>query len=62
MHLQYMPCICLINQELLDEWTSKDAAVQDLNSKGLELSGLMTLLTSPAKTKTPNKSGKNLQT
>ncbi|XP_077960933.1 dystonin isoform X8 [Gasterosteus aculeatus] len=42
--------------ELLDEWTSKDAAVQDLNSKGLELSGLMTLLTSPAKTKTPNKS------
>ncbi|KAM8858982.1 dystonin isoform 4-T4 [Spinachia spinachia] len=41
---------------LLDEWTSKDAAVQDLNSKGLELSSLMTFLTSPAKTKTPNKS------
>ncbi|XP_037321345.2 dystonin isoform X5 [Pungitius pungitius] len=41
---------------LLDEWTSKDAAVQDLKSKGLELSSLMTFLTSPAKTKTPNKS------
>ncbi|XP_054456427.1 dystonin [Anoplopoma fimbria] len=41
---------------LLDEWTSKDPAVQDLNSKGSALSSLMTYLTSPAKTKTPNKS------
>ncbi|KAL7384248.1 hypothetical protein ABVT39_026968 [Epinephelus coioides] len=41
---------------LLDEWTSKDPAVQDLNSKGSELCSLMTFLTSPAKTKTPNKS------
>ncbi|XP_037638587.1 dystonin isoform X6 [Sebastes umbrosus] len=41
---------------LLDEWTSKDPAVQDLNSKGSALCSLMTFLTSPAKTKTPNKS------
>ncbi|KAK5882307.1 hypothetical protein CesoFtcFv8_020907 [Champsocephalus esox] len=41
---------------LLDEWTSKDPAVQDLNSKGSALCSLMSLLTSPAKTKTPNKS------
>ncbi|CAJ1067500.1 dystonin isoform X11 [Xyrichtys novacula] len=42
--------------ELLDEWKSKDPAVQDLNRKGSELCSLITLLTSPAKTKTPNKS------
>ncbi|XP_041644804.1 dystonin isoform X3 [Cheilinus undulatus] len=41
---------------LLDEWTSKDPAVKDLNSKGSELCSLITVLTSPAKTKTPNKS------
>ncbi|XP_032397333.1 dystonin isoform X11 [Etheostoma spectabile] len=41
---------------LLDEWTSKDPAVQDLNSKGSALCSLMTFLTSPAKTKAPNKS------
>ncbi|XP_073337728.1 dystonin [Pagrus major] len=41
---------------LLDEWTSKDPAVQDLNSKGSALCSLITFLTSPAKTKTPNKS------
>ncbi|XP_030297194.1 dystonin-like isoform X5 [Sparus aurata] len=41
---------------LLDEWTSKGPAVQDLNSKGSELCSLITFLTSPAKTKTPNKS------
>ncbi|KAK1905528.1 Dystonin [Dissostichus eleginoides] len=41
---------------LLDDWTSKDPAVQDLNSKGSALCSLMSLLTSPAKTKTPNKS------
>ncbi|XP_074531272.1 dystonin isoform X16 [Halichoeres trimaculatus] len=40
---------------LLDEWKSKDPAVQDLNRKGSELCSLITLLTSPAKTKTPNK-------
>ncbi|XP_024916584.1 dystonin isoform X7 [Cynoglossus semilaevis] len=42
--------------ELLDDWTSKDPAVQDLNSKGSSLCNLITFLTSPAKTKTPNKS------
>ncbi|XP_069570064.1 microtubule-actin cross-linking factor 1 isoform X3 [Brachyistius frenatus] len=41
---------------LLDEWTSKGPAVQDLNSKGSELCSLITFLTSPAKTKNPNKS------
>ncbi|XP_053189157.1 dystonin [Scomber japonicus] len=41
---------------LLDEWTSKGPAVQDLNSKGSSLCSLITFLTSPAKTKTPNKS------
>ncbi|XP_040905346.1 dystonin isoform X2 [Toxotes jaculatrix] len=42
--------------ELLDEWTSKGPAVQDLNTKGSALCSLITFLTSPAKTKTPNKS------
>ncbi|XP_034465448.1 dystonin isoform X9 [Hippoglossus hippoglossus] len=41
---------------LLDEWTSKGPAVQDLNTKGSALCSLITFLTSPAKTKTPNKS------
>ncbi|XP_062286760.1 dystonin [Scomber scombrus] len=41
---------------LLDEWTSKGPAVQDLNSKGSSLCSLISFLTSPAKTKTPNKS------
>ncbi|XP_076019131.1 dystonin isoform X3 [Genypterus blacodes] len=41
---------------LLDEWTSKGSAVQDLNSKGSALCSLMSFLTSPAKIKTPNKS------
>ncbi|XP_030603446.1 dystonin isoform X2 [Archocentrus centrarchus] len=41
---------------LLDEWTSKGPAVQDLNSKGSTLCNLITFLTSPAKTKTHNKS------
>lgn len=45
------------HQELLDEWTSKGPAVQDLNGKGSELCSLITSLTSPAKTKTSNKSG-----
>ncbi|KAM9847860.1 microtubule-actin cross-linking factor 1 [Aulostomus maculatus] len=42
--------------ELSEEWTSKGPAVQDLNSKGSSLCSLVTLLTSPAKTKTSNKS------
>uniref|UniRef100_A0A3B4WFJ4 Dystonin n=1 Tax=Seriola lalandi dorsalis TaxID=1841481 RepID=A0A3B4WFJ4_SERLL len=41
---------------LLDEWISKGPAVQDMNSKGSELCSLITFLTSPAKTKTQNKS------
>ncbi|XP_070833540.1 dystonin [Chaetodon trifascialis] len=41
---------------LLDEWTSKGPAVQELNSKGSALCSLITFLTSPAKTKTPSKS------
>ncbi|XP_070772625.1 dystonin [Enoplosus armatus] len=41
---------------LLDEWTSNGPSVQDLNSKGSALCSLITFLTSPAKTKTPNKS------
>ncbi|XP_026164653.1 dystonin isoform X3 [Mastacembelus armatus] len=41
---------------LLDEWTSKGPAVQDLSNKGSALCSLITFLTSPAKTKTPNKS------
>ncbi|XP_022618983.1 dystonin isoform X2 [Seriola dumerili] len=45
---------------LLDEWISKGPAVQDMNSKGSELCSLITFLTSPAKTKTQNKSGKPL--
>uniref|UniRef100_A0A7N8Y3D6 Dystonin n=1 Tax=Mastacembelus armatus TaxID=205130 RepID=A0A7N8Y3D6_9TELE len=44
---------------LLDEWTSKGPAVQDLSNKGSALCSLITFLTSPAKTKTPNKSGKH---
>ncbi|KAK2824201.1 hypothetical protein Q5P01_021376 [Channa striata] len=44
-----------IANELLDEWTSKAPAVQDLNSKGSSLCSLITFLTSPAKTKTSNK-------
>ena len=57
-----IPLICLIKQGLLDEWTSKDPAVKDLNSKGSELCSLMTFLTSPAKSKTPNKPGKHRHT
>lgn len=50
-----------VHQGLLDEWTSKGPAVQDLNSEGSALCSLITFLTSPAKTKTPNKSGKHQQ-
>uniref|UniRef100_A0A669CDJ9 Dystonin n=1 Tax=Oreochromis niloticus TaxID=8128 RepID=A0A669CDJ9_ORENI len=45
-----------LSNGLLDEWTSKGPAVQDLNTKGSTLCNLITFLTSPAKTKTPNKS------
>ncbi|XP_014915962.1 dystonin isoform X5 [Poecilia latipinna] len=45
-----------IVNELLDEWKTKDSAVKDLNSKGSALCSLITSLTSPARTKTPNKS------
>ncbi|XP_078477699.1 LOW QUALITY PROTEIN: dystonin-like, partial [Lampetra planeri] len=44
---------------LIDDWTSKGPSVQDLNSKGASLCSVITLLTSPAKTKTPNKSGRH---
>uniref|UniRef100_A0A671PU66 Dystonin n=1 Tax=Sinocyclocheilus anshuiensis TaxID=1608454 RepID=A0A671PU66_9TELE len=36
---------------LLDEWTSKAPAVQDINSKGSALCSLISVLTSPAKAK-----------
>lgn len=49
-------------QGLLDEWTSKGPIVQDLNTKGSTLCNLITFLTSPTKTKTPNKSGKHQHT
>ncbi|KAM3862819.1 dystonin [Diretmus argenteus] len=41
---------------LLEEWTSKDPVVQDLNSKGSALCSRISFLTSPAKTKTPHES------
>ncbi|XP_036071365.1 dystonin isoform X3 [Oryzias melastigma] len=41
---------------LLEEWTSKGPAVQDLNSKGSALCSLITFITSPAKAKILNKS------
>uniref|UniRef100_A0A087XZX7 Dystonin n=1 Tax=Poecilia formosa TaxID=48698 RepID=A0A087XZX7_POEFO len=49
-----------IVNELLDEWKTKDSAVKDLNSKGSALCSLITSLTSPARTKTPNKSASAL--
>lgn len=51
--------LIIFHQGLLNEWTSKSPAVEDLNSKGSSLCSLITSLTSPAKTKTPNKSGKH---
>ncbi|XP_078788449.1 dystonin isoform X11 [Oryzias latipes] len=41
---------------LLEEWTSKGPAVQDLNSKGSALCSLITFITFPAKAKILNKS------
>ncbi|XP_066552919.1 dystonin isoform X4 [Amia ocellicauda] len=37
---------------LLEEWTSRAPAVQDINNKGSALCSLISVLTSPAKTKT----------
>lgn len=58
-HECYSSVWLFYHQGLLDEWTSKGPAVQDLNSKGSALCSLITFLTSPPKTKTPNKSGKH---
>ncbi|XP_061693198.1 dystonin [Syngnathoides biaculeatus] len=43
---------------LLEEWRSKDAAVQDLNCRGSSLCSRIAIVTSPAKAKIPNKTGK----
>uniref|UniRef100_A0A8C7USD3 Dystonin n=1 Tax=Oncorhynchus mykiss TaxID=8022 RepID=A0A8C7USD3_ONCMY len=42
---------------LMEEWTTKGSAVQDINSKGSALCSLISALTSPAKTKMSHKSG-----
>uniref|UniRef100_A0A8C8D373 Dystonin n=1 Tax=Oncorhynchus tshawytscha TaxID=74940 RepID=A0A8C8D373_ONCTS len=42
---------------LMEEWTTKGSAVQDINSKGSALCSLISVLTSPAKTKMSHKSG-----
>ncbi|KAI7805675.1 putative dystonin [Triplophysa rosa] len=42
---------------LLDEWTSKAPAVQDINSRGSALCSLISVLTSPAKAKTHHNAG-----
>uniref|UniRef100_A0A9J7XC50 Dystonin n=1 Tax=Cyprinus carpio carpio TaxID=630221 RepID=A0A9J7XC50_CYPCA len=42
---------------LLDDWTSKAPAVQDINSKGSALCSLISVLTSPAKAKIRRNSG-----
>lgn len=44
-------------QVLLEEWTAKDPAVQDINSKGSVLCTLISVLTSPAKARMHHKSG-----
>uniref|UniRef100_A0A4W5L9J1 Dystonin n=1 Tax=Hucho hucho TaxID=62062 RepID=A0A4W5L9J1_9TELE len=41
---------------LLEEWTTKGSAVQDINSKGSALCSFISVLTSPAKTKMSHKS------
>ncbi|XP_073776575.1 dystonin isoform X31 [Danio rerio] len=43
--------------DLLDAWTSKSPAVQDINSKGSALCSLISVLTSPAKAKIHHNSG-----
>ncbi|XP_060781397.1 dystonin isoform X6 [Neoarius graeffei] len=42
---------------LLEEWTAKAPALQDINSKGSALCTLISVLTSPAKTRMHHKSG-----
>ncbi|XDV50937.1 hypothetical protein PO909_019905 [Leuciscus waleckii] len=42
---------------LLDEWTSKAPAVQDINSRGSALCSIISVLTSPAKAKIHHNSG-----
>ncbi|XP_051506822.1 dystonin-like [Myxocyprinus asiaticus] len=42
---------------LLDEWTSKAPAVQDINSRGSALCSLISVLTSPAKAKIHHSAG-----
>ncbi|KAJ8250314.1 hypothetical protein COCON_G00222360 [Conger conger] len=42
---------------LMDEWTAKGTDVQDINTKGSALCSLISVLTSPAKTKAPRKPG-----
>uniref|UniRef100_A0A4W5PY58 Dystonin n=1 Tax=Hucho hucho TaxID=62062 RepID=A0A4W5PY58_9TELE len=42
---------------LMEEWTTKGSAVQDINSKGSALCSLISVLTSPAKTNMSHKSG-----
>ncbi|KAM9476478.1 dystonin isoform 14-T14 [Clarias gariepinus] len=42
---------------LLEEWTTKAPAVQDINSKGSALCSLISVLTSPAKARMHHKSG-----
>uniref|UniRef100_A0A4W5PTW8 Dystonin n=1 Tax=Hucho hucho TaxID=62062 RepID=A0A4W5PTW8_9TELE len=41
---------------LMEEWTTKGSAVQDINSKGSALCSLISVLTSPAKTNMSHKS------
>ncbi|XP_031691313.1 dystonin isoform X2 [Oncorhynchus kisutch] len=41
---------------LMEEWTTKGSAVQDINSKGSQLCSFISVLTSPAKTKMSHKS------
>ncbi|XP_052330106.1 dystonin-like isoform X21 [Oncorhynchus keta] len=41
---------------LMEEWTTKGTAVQDINSKGSALCSFISVLTSPAKTKMSHKS------
>uniref|UniRef100_A0A4W5PI64 Dystonin n=1 Tax=Hucho hucho TaxID=62062 RepID=A0A4W5PI64_9TELE len=47
---------------LMEEWTTKGSAVQDINSKGSALCSLISVLTSPAKTNMSHKSVSNTLT
>lgn len=52
----FLVSLCCL-QGLLDDWTSKAPAVQDINSKGSALCSLISVLTSPAKAKIRRNSG-----